>query len=88
MICRAATLALAGVIALGAANATPLSRSQTNPEICRIIWQVASVQQQRVSAQAEPDYSFRRAETSSPFEPHAPIRFFFASLYQRPPPTL
>jgi hypothetical protein len=85
---RAITWLLAALMALSAGAAVPVDRARTGGANSAIIWIAQERAEQQVPVRAHRVFRYERPVAPPKHEPPAKARYFAASLYQRPPPSL
>jgi hypothetical protein len=85
---RATSWLLAALLALCAAQAMPIARTQRIAENCPIAWVARARAEQRVSIERRRPLPRQRVVSAFPRESQSCTLLFSTSLYQRPPPSL
>jgi len=85
---RTTSWLLAALLALCAAQAMPIARTQRIAETCPIVWVARTRAEQRVSIERRGSHPLMRNAVAFQRESRSCSRLFSKSLYQRPPPSL
>jgi hypothetical protein len=85
---RAITWLLAALMALSTGAAVPVARTRTGGANSAIVWIAQERAEQQVPVRANRVARYERAIAPPNVESPAKARYFAASLYQRPPPSL
>jgi hypothetical protein len=85
---RAITWILAALLALSAGAAVPVARMRTGGPSSAMVWIAQERAEQQVPVRANRVTRYERPVAPPNIESPAKARYFAASLYQRPPPSL
>jgi 2-keto-3-deoxy-L-rhamnonate aldolase RhmA len=85
---RTITWLLATLLAISANAAVPVVRVRTGSGDAAIVWIAQDRAEQRVLLPTRASVANARPAVPLNYEPPAQSRYFAASLYQRPPPSL
>jgi hypothetical protein len=85
---RAITWLLAALMALSAGTAVPVASARTGAGTSAIVWIARERSEQQIPVHANRVIRYECPAVPPNNEPPRKARYFAASLYQRPPPSL